>query len=81
MTLHGRRILRHKRGNPETDVSRNLNEVMSLLYSTSINPSCSEFTPQNGEVIFESLIPEPSSITMILFGSFGVISCRRRVGR
>ena len=32
-TEHGRRLLRHNRGNPETDVSRSLNHrVTSRLY-------------------------------------------------
>jgi len=32
--MHGRRILRHKRGNPDTEVSRSLNSEISLPYST-----------------------------------------------
>jgi hypothetical protein len=32
--MHGRRILRHKKGNPETEVSRSLPSEISLPYST-----------------------------------------------
>jgi hypothetical protein len=36
-TEHGRRILRHTRGNPETEVSRSLNHrATSRLYRTTV---------------------------------------------
>ena len=38
-TEHGRRILRHRRGNPDTEVSRSLtHRATSRLYSSHTNP-------------------------------------------